>query len=165
MKRLLVLFILLGDLMIIGGAQEKRAIYDETIDVNVQIDEALALAKQESKFVICQVGGNWCPWCLKFAGFITGNKDISQVIDDNYVFIHVNYNPRKAASEDNQSKDAKMMERLGNPGRFGFPVLVVLDGMGKVVHIQDSALLEEGNSYNKEKVLRFFKLWTPSATR
>ena len=164
MKRLIAIIILLAESIMVGRAQEKLAVYDETVDVNVQIDRALAQAKQEGKFVVCQVGGNWCPWCLKFAEFIAADKDVSQVVEDNYVYIHVNYNPRKATSEGDKAKAAKMMKRLGNPGRFGFPVLVILDWKGKVVHIQDSALLEEGNGYNKEKVLRFFKLWTPEVS-
>ena len=57
------------------------------------------------------------------------------------------------------------MQRLNNAGRFGFPVLVVLDEQGNVIHIQDSALLEEGKGYNQQKVLRFFQNWTPAAVR
>jgi len=57
------------------------------------------------------------------------------------------------------------MKRLNNAGRFGFPVLVVLDQDGKVIHIQDSGLLEEGESYNQKKVLDFFKGWTPKAVK
>ena len=34
---------------------------------------------------------------------------------------------------------------------------------GKVMHIQDSSFLEEGQGYNQEKVLRFFKGWTPKS--
>lgn len=56
-----------------------------------------------------------------------------------------------------------MLERLNNPERFGFPVLVVLDGKGNVIHTQDSSLLEEGNGYNRDKVIRFFSNWTPEA--
>ena len=127
MKRLIAIVILLTELMIVGRAQDKRAIYDETIDVNIQIDKALAQAEQDGKFVVCQVGGNWCPWCLKFAEFITADEDISRMIADNYVYIHVNYHPRKASSEAEKAKATALMKRLGNPGRFGFPVLVVLD--------------------------------------
>jgi hypothetical protein len=54
---------------------------------------------------------------------------------------------------------------LDNCGRFGFPVFVVLDEKGKVIHIQDSSFLEEGQGYNREKVLRFFKNWTPNAVK
>ena len=38
-----------------------------------------------------------------------------------------------------------------------------VDKNGNVLHTQDSSFLEEGKGYNKEKVLRFFKNWTPTA--
>ena len=57
------------------------------------------------------------------------------------------------------------MKRLDNCGRFGFPVFVVLNDEGKVLHIQDSSFLEEGQGYSQEKVLRFFKNWTPKAVK
>ena len=133
-------------------------VYDETIDPMEQIDQAVLKAKAEGKFVICQVGGNWCPWCLRFAKFITDDETIRQIMEENFVYIHVNYHPRKSGEA-----GKAMLKRLGNAGRFGYPVLVVLDGDGKVVHIQNSAYLEEGESYNQKKVLEFFKHWTPAA--
>ena len=36
---------------------------------------------------------------------------------------------------------------------------------GKVMHIQDSSFLEQGQGYDQEKVLRFFKNWTPKAVK
>ena len=147
-----------------SGQEGLKKVYDESIDVNQQIDKAVAQAKAEGKYVICQVGGNWCPWCLRFADFITKDREISELIAANFVYIHVNYNPRTAKDDAAKAKQAaKMMQRLGNPGRFGYPVFVVLDAKGKVIHTQDSSFLEEGQGYNKEKVQRFFKNWTPSA--
>ena len=142
-----------------------KKVYDESINPMEQIDQALVKAKSEGKFVICQVGGNWCPWCLRFADFITKDATISQVVDENFVYIHVNYNPRKSEGEEKALLAKRMMERLNNPARFGFPVFVVLDDEGRVMHIQDSSFLEEGQGYNLEKVLRFFKNWTPKAVK
>ena len=140
-----------------------KKVYDESINPMEQIDQALVKAKSEGKFVICQVGGNWCPWCLRFADFITKDATISQVVDENFVYIHVNYNPRKAERAEKAQQAAALMKRLDNCGRFGFPVFVVLDEQGRVLHIQDSSFLEEGKGYNQEKVLRFFRNWTPQA--
>lgn len=141
----------------LSSAQNRPAkIYDETIDPMEQIDKALAKAEKEGKFVICQVGGNWCPWCLLFADFMSKDNEIKSFVDKNYVFIHVNYNPRNPGKE-----DSAMLKRLGNPGRFGYPVFVVLDDKGNVIHIQDSSFLEEGKGYDKAKVMRFFSNWTP----
>jgi uncharacterized protein YyaL (SSP411 family) len=145
----------------VGAQTASKQVYDEAINPVEQIDQAVAKAASEGKFVVCQVGGNWCPWCLRFADFITNDTTISRVIDENFEYIHVNYNPRKSVDEVRQQQAADMMKRLNNCGRFGFPVFVVLDGEGRVIHIQDSSFLEEGQGYSQEKVLRFFKNWTP----
>ena len=142
-----------------------KKVYDEEINPMEQIDQAIVKAKADGKLVICQVGGNWCPWCLRFADFIANDTAISRVIDDNFVYIHVNYNPRKSEGEEKARQAKAMLKRLNNPARFGFPVFVVLDEKGRVIHIQDSSFLEEGNGYNQEKVLRFFKSWTPEAVK
>lgn len=163
-----------------------KRVYDETIDPMTQIDEALAKASAGGKYVVCQVGGNWCPWCLRFADFAEKDTAVSKAIADNFVFIHVNYDPRKASAAKAQGntassntanataaattagsgdKTAAMMKRLGNPARFGFPVFVVLDERGNVLHTQDSSFLEEGNGYSEKKVLRFLKNWTPKAVK
>ena len=142
-----------------------KKVYNEEINPIEQIDQAVAKAKAEGKFVVCQVGGNWCPWCLKFADFITNDTAISKVIDENFEYIHVNYNPRKSQGPEQVEQGKALMKRLENAGRFGFPVFVILDEEGKILHIQDSSFLEEGEGYNQEKVLRFFKNWTPSAVK
>ncbi len=142
-----------------------KKVYDESVNPIEQIDQAVAKAKSEGKFVVCQVGGNWCPWCLRFADFITNDATISNVIEQNFVYIHVNYNPRKSEGAEKEAQAKAMLQRLNNPARFGFPVFVVLDDEGKVIHIQDSSFLEEGKGYNQGKVLRFFKNWTPKAVK
>ena len=135
-----------------------KKVYNEDINPMEQIDQAIAQASAEGKYVICQVGGNWCPWCLRFAEFITSDSTINSVVEQNYVYIHVNYHPRKAGEV-----GKALMKRFNNAGRFGFPVFVVLDGQGNILHIQDSVYLEEGKGYNKERTLRFFQNWTPTA--
>ena len=135
--------------------KELPKVYDEKADAMSQIDQALEEARESGRFVICQVGGNWCPWCLRFAKFITEDEEIANVVKENFVYIHVN------TSKANKNEEA--LRRLGNPGRFGYPVLVILDDDGRVMHIQNSSYLEEGNSYNHKKVLEFFLNWTRKA--
>ena len=161
MKRILIAFCAVLLAAAIEAQTELKKVYNEDVNPLEQIDQALVKAKAEGKFVICQVGGNWCPWCLRFADFITNDTAISKVIDENFTYIHVNYHPRKSEGEEKHQQAKALMKRLNNCGRFGFPVFVVLDEDGKVIHIQDSSFLEEGQGYNQEKVLRFFKNWTP----
>lgn len=136
MKRLIFSLLLVCAAIVVGHAQTPlKKVYDETINPMEQIDRALATARssQQPKLVICQVGGNWCPWCLRFADFAATDPDIAKVIDDHFLLIHVNYHPRKAQDASAEA----LMSRLGHPQRFGFPVFVVLDSEGRVVHIQD----------------------------
>ena len=166
MRRFFVMaFIMTFGVMMADAQGALKRVYDETIDPMNQIDEVLVKAKVEDKFVVCQVGGNWCPWCLRFADFVEKDTAVNKVVNDNFEYIHVNYNPRKAAGADAQQKAAQLMQRLNNPQRFGFPVFVVLDENGAVLHIQDSSFLEEGKGYSEDKTLRFFKNWTPKAVK
>lgn len=163
MKRLIII-IISALLAVSASAQSKvRKVYDETIDPVEQINDAVKKADKDDKFVICQVGGNWCRWCLLFSDFISNDNEISSFIQKNFEYIHVNYNPRERGDKAKSAKTDAMLKSLGSPERFGFPVFVVLDGDGKVIHIQDSSFLEEGNGYNKDKVMRFFSNWTPEA--
>lgn len=146
--------------MMVSAQTRLKKVYDETINPMEQIDKALETVKAqtEKKYIICQVGGNWCPWCLRFADFITKDAEIADVIANNFIYIHVNY-----LRSDKSDKAKALMTRLNNPQRFGFPVFVVLDKNGNVMHTQDSSFLESGENYDKQKVLRFLNNWTPSA--
>lgn len=161
MKKTLPLLIALlfsMPLMAQNKAADKEAlpkVYNESIDAMDQIDKAIEQAQAEHKFVLCQVGGNWCPWCLRFADFAEKDSVIAPIIKDNYVWIHVN------TSKANKNLEA--MKRLDNPGRFGYPVFVILDSDGKRIHTQNSAYLEEGKGYSQKKVSEFLLNWTEKA--
>lgn len=159
MKRIIIAILLFLAIHAYSYAHsELKKVYNEEINPIAQIDEAVTKAKANGKYVVCQVGGNWCVWCLRFADFITKDSVINNLIKENFEYIHVNYSPRQKSSPE-------LMQRLNNCGRFGYPVFVVFDGDGNVLHIQDSSFLEEGKGYNQEKVLRFFKTWTPAAVK
>ena len=151
--------IILAILLAVCMTYAQQKVYDESIDPFEQIDKAVEEAGATGKYVICQLGGNWCKWCIWFAKFIKDDSEINQLVKDNFVYIHVNFKSR------NDELSKKVSKRLGNAGRFGFPVLVILDADGKVIHIQNSAYLEKGEGYDRKKVLDFFKHWTPSAVR
>ena len=141
-------------LLLLQGVYSEE-IYNPSADAMTDIKSAIALAKETDKHVFVKVGGNWCGWCKMYAKFTGADKDIMRVMEDEYVFVLVNW------STENKNPDA--MSYLGNPERFGFPVFVIIDGDGKVLHTQDSALLEEGKGYNKKHIMRFLTVWTAGA--
>lgn len=154
MKKL-ILYLALSMGLIYGIMAQAPKVYDEGVDAMEQIQKAVEEARESGRYVMCQVGGNWCPWCLRFAEFAAKDSAIAPLMDENYVYIHVNY------SKGNKNLEA--MKFLGNPGRFGYPVFVVLNEKGEPIHIQESESLEEGKGYNRKKVEKFLRLWNKKA--
>ena len=153
MKRMITIAFMMTVVVMMAHAQGAlKRVYNETIDPMTQIDEGLQKAKAEGKFVICQVGGNWCPWCLRFADFVEKDTAVNKAVNDK-------------EGDASVEKAAQLMKRLNSPQRFGFPVFVVLDENGNVLHIQDSSFLEQGKGYDEQKTLRFLKNWTPKAVK
>ncbi len=150
MRKTILLLLILTT--ILGPLQAQKKVYNDKLNAMEQIKQATQQAKQSGRYVMCQVGGNWCPWCLRFAEFATTDSIIAPLMEKNYVYIHVNY------SKENKNEEA--MQFLGNPGRFGYPVFVILNSEGVPIHIQESESLEEGKGYNRKKVEKFLNLWS-----
>jgi thioredoxin-related protein len=129
--------------------------YNPALDGVKQMNEAIALAKKDNKNVLIQVGGNWCPWCVRFHHLCQDVFKIDSIIKKDYIYIPLNY------SKENKNEQA--LEKLDFPQRFGFPVLVILDKNGKRIHTQDSGLLEKDKGYDTTKVVHFLENWTPQA--
>ncbi len=155
MNKWSVFFLVQFFLVNISFSQTVEKIYNPALDGLKQLEKAVAQAKKEHKHVLIQVGGNWCPWCHRFYHFTHDNQELDSIIRQHYILVYLNY------SKENKNKPA--LKELKNPQRFGFPVLCVLDEKGELIHTQDSSFLEEGKSYNLEKVKRFLLLWTPDA--
>jgi thioredoxin-related protein len=156
MKRYLIsTAVLLSLFSAMALSQEKPQIYDPGLDGMKQIKEAIATANNEGKNVFIQLGGNWCPWCILFHNFVNDDPEVKEMFDKNFVTVKLNYSP--------ENKNEEATSFLENPGRFGYPVFIILDGEGKRIHTQNSAYLEEGRGYNKKEVLDFLKAWSPGA--
>ena len=150
------IFLLITMMSLTLTAQEDRQkLYHPEADAKADIEQALTKAKAEGKHVILQVGGNWCGWCYRFNDFVKQDSSINAIVEENFVLYHLNY------SKENNNAD--LLTKYRFPQRFGFPVLLVLNGDGELLHTQDSAYLEEGKGYNSKKVQNFFLGWTVTA--
>ncbi|MDV2446033.1 thioredoxin family protein [Elizabethkingia anophelis] len=138
---------------------EKNALpkpYHPEENAEAKIAELTALAKKENKNIMIQAGGNWCIWCLRFNNYVQTTPELKKLVDDNYIYYHLNYSP--------DNKNEKIFAKYGNPGdKYGYPVFIVLDKDGKQIHTQDSSVLEEGKGYSLDKVKKFFEDWKPKA--
>ena len=51
------------------GLIAQTQIYNPNADAKSEIENAVKQAKKENKHVLVQVGGNWCPWCVKLHNY------------------------------------------------------------------------------------------------
>src|SRR6185436_6333121 len=156
MKRSILSFVMMM-FALVSFSQDlsKFKLYSPTENAEQKINEAVKQAKKEGKHVFIQIGGNWCIWCARFHDFVSNDTSIDSLIKANFVVYHLNWSK--------ENRNAKILAQYGFPQRFGYPVFLVLDGSGKLLHTQNSGYIEEGKSYDKEKVMGFFKDWTPKA--
>ena len=152
---LISIFFLLSSLLVFS--QDPAKPYNVNADAKADLQKAILVANAQNKHVLIQVGGNWCPWCLRFHAMAIGAKKVDSLIRADYVYLMINY------SKENKNMD--VMKQLEYPNRFGFPVFVVLDGKGKRLHTQDSGLLEHATvkGYDTTKVVTFLKMWNVKA--
>jgi len=133
----------------------KFKLYNPEANAKKEIEAAAKEAKDAGKHIMVQIGGNWCVWCARFNDFVTKDGSLDSMIQKNYVVYHLNYSK--------ENFNTKLFAKLKFPQRFGFPVFMVLDGKGELLHTQNSAYLEEGKGYSKEKVMEFLGHWTTAA--
>ncbi|WP_315056792.1 thioredoxin family protein [Chryseobacterium indoltheticum] len=142
-----------------AAAEEKAKLpkpYDPKADAQADINKLVTQAKKEGKNIMIQAGGNWCIWCLRFNQYVQTTPELKKMVDKNYLYYHLNYSP--------DNKNEKVFSQYGNPGeKFGYPVFIVLDKNGKMIHIQQSDVLEDGKGYSLEKTKEFFNQWAPKS--
>jgi thiol:disulfide interchange protein len=168
MKKLAITMIGLLISTSVTFAQQKKEtikIYNPSANAKADLDAAIAKAKKENKQVFVQIGGNWCGWCIAFHHMIDATAVLKKQLNDNYEVVLVNYSP--------ENKNEAVLAALNNPQRFGFPVFLILDSNGRLLHTQNSAYLETDEKdangkpktgHSVKKVTDFLKGWTVTAT-
>jgi uncharacterized protein YyaL (SSP411 family) len=160
MKRITLIFssFLLTAFCLFSQTAEVK-IYNPDANAREDIAKAVHQARAENKHVLLQIGGNWCPWCIRLHGMETTDIQIDSILKADYVMVLVN------VAKEKDKRDPELMASLGNPQRFGFPVLVILNQEGERIHTQDSWYLEQDKSYDREKLVHFLKMWNVAAVK
>jgi thioredoxin-related protein len=156
MKQLVIILVI--GLLNFGHASAQDStfnIYKPSENAVLALNKAIKQAKEEKKHVFVQIGGNWCVWCARFYKFTTADAQIDSLIKADYIVYHLNYSK--------ENRNTQMLEKMGYPQRFGFPVFVILDENGERLNTQNSEYLEQGHSYNKTKVMEFLENWNVKA--
>ena len=151
-NRKIAVSVIIGLLSLGLSAQPVAKIYNPDANAKAEVAAAVAKAATGGKHVFVQIGGNWCPWCVRFHKMVTEDMKLDSLIRANYEVVKVNY------SKENYNQE--LLASFGYPQRFGFPVFVILDEKGNVLHTQDSGYLEQDKGYNTEKAERLFLNWS-----
>lgn len=157
MKKLFLSFIIVT-LTNLAISQElsKFNLYVPGENAKAEIANAVKDAKVSGKNVLIEIGGNWCIWCARFNDFVHTDKSLDSLVSSNYVVYHLNYSK--------ENKNTELLTKYKFPQRFGFPVFLILNDEGDLIHTQSSWFLEDGKkSYDKEKVTAFFSDWSKKA--
>jgi thioredoxin-related protein len=145
----LVLSVALVSAFAQNAAKPVEKIFDPSRDAQADLTAGLKLATKEKKRVLIDVGGNWCGWCHKLDKLFKENVEIGKLLKDKYVIVKVNFSP--------ENKNEALLSKV--PTIQGYPHLFVLDAKGKLLHSQDTGLLETGPAHDPVKVIDFLKKW------
>jgi thiol:disulfide interchange protein len=136
-----------------GTAAATAAPFDPDRDAARDVAAAAARARADGKRVLVDVGGEWCSWCHLLDRFFAADNEARAVRDANYVVVKVNYSP--------ENRNKPFLSQY--PAIAGYPHLFVLDADGKLVHSQDTGELEQGEGYNRDRMIAFLKRYAAGA--
>jgi thiol:disulfide interchange protein len=130
-------------------AVPQREAFDPSRDADKDIRDAVVQATGSGRRILLDVGGEWCIWCKRLDAFFASHAGASDLLHKGFVVVKVNYSK--------ENKNEKVLSRY--PKIPGFPHLFILDANGKLLHSQDTGLLEDGKGYSEEKILAFLGQW------
>ena len=128
--------------------------FNPAADPAKDVESAIAEARRSHKRIILDVGGEWCGWCHAMDRYYAEHTDLMALREQQFVWLKVNFSP--------DNKNTAFLSKY--PAIDGYPHLFVLDTDGKLLHSQDTSLLEQGSSYNLEKMFAFLKQWQLSGS-
>ena len=143
-------------LVAVAGARPRQTLepkFDPARNAEQDIRTAVTDAQRTHKRIILDVGGEWCGWCHILDKFYAAHADLIAFREKNYVWLKINFSP--------ENENKAVLSRY--PGITGYPHLFVLDENGKLLQSQDTSPLEEGASYNLDRMFAFLKKWAPPA--
>jgi thiol:disulfide interchange protein len=129
-------------------------IYNPRADGKQLLAEALRVAKAEQKRVLLNLGANWCSDSQAMFQLLSTNVQIRSFIQANYVFEMVDVNKKGLGA-----RNAKLVERLGNPIAKGIPVLLILDADGQVLNPDPDERLADSAHEHPALVLAYLQKW------
>jgi len=142
MKKLVLMSVLLFSFN--GWGIPSYEPYDENADASKNISEAIEKAKLENKYVLLQMGGNWCPDCRTLGEYFS-RPEIKEWLDDRTVLVSVDVGE--------WDRNLDIVEEYGNPISEGIPALVLLNSENEVLFATLAGELASARSMSKNDLI------------
>ena len=135
-----------------------QPIYDPHADGEQQLKHSLKQARKETKYVLLDLGANWCSDSQAMYRLLKTDPAIKSELQRHYVLTFVDVNDRDGAN-----RNKKLLVRLGNPITRGIPVLLVVSPDGDVLNKDATERLRDDAYTDPGKVLAYLQKWAPPA--
>ena len=118
--------------------------YDETANAQNDIADAINLAEKTDKYILLEMGGNWCPDCRTLGEYFA-REDIKSWLDERFIVVAVDVGE--------WDKNLDIAERYGNPISEGIPALVLLNSENEVMFATLAGELASARSMSKDDLI------------
>ena len=149
MKKLLLISALLFGFN--GWAITDYKPYDENANAEEQISDALETAKLNNRYVLLQMGGNWCPDCRIFSGTINMPK-VNAYIKMHYKILYIDVKRYEI--------NMQLMEEYGIPSAEGIPRVLVFDKDKNLLNNSNTTEWRTARDRSSQEIFNFFQNMT-----
>lgn len=146
MKKLILISVLLFSFNGWGITDYKP--YDESAIAGEEIIKALKKAKSNNKYILLQMGGNWCPDCRTLGEYFS-RPDIKKWLDERVILVSVDVGE--------WDRNLDIVEEYGNPISEGIPALVLLNPDNEVMFSTLAGELASARNMSKNDLVQWLK--------
>lgn len=123
--------------------------YDPARDPFADGHAAIKLAKQTSRRILIEVGGDWCKWCHIMDRFFDNNPDIKEKLHQAFVILKINVS--------DANDNSKFLSSFPDP--LGYPHMYVSEIDGNLLLSKDTADFMHNGNYSRERFISFINRW------
>lgn len=129
--------------------------FDKTMDAQAEVRRSLSSARASGKNVLLVYGANWCSDSIRMVNLLNSDPRIVEVLHDSYVVTRIDVGPKGSG------RNADLVQRYHATIEKGIPVLVALDGNGRLLNDTRRARLRDSDHKYPERVLGFLRQHAP----
>jgi len=122
--------------------------YDESAIAGEEIIKALKKAKSNNKYILLQMGGNWCPDCRTLGEYFS-RPDIKKWLDERVILVSVDVGE--------WDRNLDIVEEYGNPISEGIPALVLLNPDNEVMFSTLAGELASARNMSKNDLVQWLE--------